>query len=1143
MSRSRAALLAAGVVLAAAIAAVSTAAGADAVNGSDAGGATLARFPTLHGDRIVFEAHGNLWEVARTGGTARRLTAEAGTDVMPRFSPDGRWIAFTGDYQGNRDVYVMAADGGTVRRLTYWSDIQPDAPLRWGPNNMVVTWTPDSRHIVFLSRRDSWNAWYGRLFEVGLDGGLPQPLPLDRGGLMSYSPDGNRIAYNRIFRNYRTWKRYDGGLAPDVYLYDLRTRQLQRVTNWKGTDTAPMWYRNTIYFLSDRDQARRENIWAYDLATRKFREVTHFTDYDIDFPSLGDSGIVFQQGGVLYVLDLPSEQLHRLAISVPDDGLRTGPRYIDASKYIRDPDMAQVTDYDLAPNGKRVLLTARGDLFSLPAQHGDTRDLTATSGADEDHPAWSPDGRQVAYTTDSSGEQQIAVRPAQGGAQRLLTQFARGYLYQPVWAPGGDKLAFSDSAHKLWYVTLAGGAPVFVAQDTYQEIHDYAWSPDGRWLAYSVTAANQQSQIWLYELATRRATRVSDGRASDHEPVFGPGGKYLYFVSGRHENPVLSESEFNIADLRTSGVYVTTLQAAEPSPFAPQSDEGLPQGRETPAPGAGPGPAAAAPAPIRIDLPGLMARAVPVPIPAASIGTLDVRAGLLYYQTLAPQTLEGPLGGQKSALHRYDLKQRKDSVLINALDSYVISRDGSTVLYRRDAAGKKAFYFVDARSGAAASANANANAASAGNSADAAAPRPLDLSHMQVRIEPRQEWDEMFHSAWRLERDFFYRPQMNGVNWDAVRRSYQRLLPLLGSRDDLNYLIGQIIGELSNSHTYVGGGDRGGTEPRVPTAYLGVDYGIDARRGHYVFSRIYPGDNTRPAYRSPLTEPGLDVRTGDELLAIDGQDVPLDRDPASFLVGKQQQTVRLTVERPGGKPHDVVVQPLANELLLRSRAWIDHNREVVDQASNGRIAYIYLSDMEELGMEQFIRQFYPQLDRQALIIDDRWNGGGNVDQIVLERIRRMLVGMSTNREGAAETVPEQLIAGPKVCLINQYSASDGDLFPYFFRQYGLGPLIGMRTWGGVRGIRGYWSLLDDGYITIPEDAIYGLDSHWVLENHGVEPDQVVEDTPGQLQAGTDAQLNAAVTYLLGRLQQHPATLPPAPPGLPAYPPQNGAGGH
>ncbi len=1094
---------------------------------------TLARYPTLHGNRIVFEAHGNLWAIARAGGTAARLTAEAGTDLMPRFSPDGRWIAFTGDYQGNRDVYVMPADGGAARRLTYWSDVEPDAPLRYGPNNMVVTWTPDSSHIVFLSRHDSWNSWFGRLFEVGLAGAAPQPLPLDRGGLMSYSPDGRRIAYNRIFRNFRTWKRYDGGLAQDVYIYDFDTRQLQRVTDWKGTDTAPMWYRNTIYFLSDRDKARRENIWAYDVSTRQYREVTHFTDYDIDFPSLGDSGIVFQQGGALYVLDLPSEQLHRLDVRVPDDGMRTGVRYVDAAKDIRDPDMAQITDYDLAPNGERVLLSARGDLFSLPAEHGDTRNLTQTSSADEDHPAWSPDGRQVAYTTDSSGEQQIAVRPAEGGAERLLTHFARGYLYQPVWAPGGDKLAFSDSSHELWYVAVAGGAPVPVAQDLYQEIHDYAWSPDGRWLAYSVTAPNQQSQIWLYELATRRATRVSDGHASDHQPLFDRSGKYLYFVSDRHENPVLSEIEFDEADLRTNGIYVATLQAGEPSPFAPQSDEAA-AGAATAAAGAvgsTASPAAGADvssrsrpgasAPIHVDLNGLMARAVPVPIPAASIGTVAVRADLFYYQTLPLQTLAGPLGGQKGALHVYDLKQRKGSVLVNSIDSFVVSSDGSKVLYRRD----KAFFIADAKP-----------------SESASAPTPeakaLDLSHMGTRIDPRQEWDEMFQSAWRLDRDFFFRSQMNGVDWDAVRRSYERLLPLLGSRDDLNYLIGEMIGELSNSHTYVGGGDRGGTEPRVPTAYLGADYGIDARSGHYVFSRIYPGDNTRPEYRSPLTEPGIDVHEGDELLAIDGQTVPVSRDPAAFLVGKQQQTVRLTVARPGGTPHDVVVRPLDNELLLRSKAWIDHNREVVDRASNGRIGYIYLSDMEDLGMEQFIRQFYPQLDRQALIVDDRWNGGGSVDQIVLERLRRMLVGMSTDREGTAETVPEQLIVGPKVCLINEYSASDGDLFPYFFRQYGLGPLIGMRTWGGVRGIRGDWDLLDGGYITIPEDAIYGLNSHWVLENHGVEPDRVVQDTPGELQAGVDAQLNAAVAYLLGQLRQHPSTLPPAPPGLPAYPPQN-----
>ncbi len=1100
---------------------------------------TLMRFPTLHGGRIVFVAHDNLWEVDRSGGTARRLTDHPGIDWMPRFSPDGRWIAFTSDYQGDTDVYVMPAAGGAARRLTWWSDVMADAPLRWGPNNLVVTWTPDSRSIVFLSRRKAWNLWDSRLYEIGLGGGLPRELPLDRGGLLSFSPDGRRIAYNRIFSNFRNWKRYDGGLAQDVYLYDFATRHLQRVTHWQGTDTAPMWYHDTIYFLSDRGAARRENIWAYDLATHRFRQITRFTDYDIDFPSLGDDGIVFQQGGWLYVLDLPGETLHRLSVRVPDDGERTGPRSVDASKYIRDPDNAQLTDYDLAPHGQRALLVARGDVFSLAAGHGQTRDLTASSDADEDHPAWSPDGRWVAYTTDASGEQQIAVRAAQGGPERLLTHFATGYFYLPAWSPDSERVAFSDNEHRLWYVAVAGGgAPVLVAQDRYQEMHDYSWSPDGRWLAYSRTDDTQQRQIWLYEVATRRATCVSRPGSDDFQPRFDPSGRYLFFLSSRHENPVLAENEFDIADLKTTGLYVATLQAHEPSPFAPRADAEAVTAAYR-----------GAAAPLHIDLDGLMDRAVPVPIPQATLAGFDVRGTLIYYMTEPPSTIAASIAGEQNTLHLYDLQARRDGLLIDNLMSYVVSADGTRLMYRRDAGDTPFFYIVPA------------GLAAAGAAVHA---KPLDTSHMHIRIDPRQEWTEMFDSAWRLERDFFYRPQMNGVDWDGVRRSYERLLPLAGSRTDLNYLIAEMLGELSNSHTYVAGGDRGRSEPRVPSAYLGVDYGIDARTHRYVFERVYAGDNTRPDYRSPLTEPGIDVHAGDELVAIDGTPVRVGKAPESYLVGKQHHTVRLTIAEgadspeaadspagvaspagahtPGGAhtsngahTRDVLVRPLDDELLLRSKAWIDHNRELVERASGGRIAYIYLGDTDEPGMEQFIRQFYSQLDRRALILDVRWNVGGVADPLILERLRRELVGMTTNREGAVLTTPPQLLAGPMACLINEYTASDGEVLAYYFRRYGLGPLIGMRTWGGARFYRGDWSLLDGGYITIPETAPYDLSSHWIIENHGVEPDMPVQDSPAELLAGKDAQLRAAVEYLLQALAKRPATLPAAPPGLPAYP--------
>jgi tricorn protease len=1084
---------------------------------------TLMRFPALHDGTIVFEAYGNLWQVSRAGGTASRLTADPGYDQMPRFSPDGRWIAFTARYQGNQDVYVIPAGGGPATRLTHHSDAVDKAPTRWGPDNMVVTWTPDSKNIVFLSRRVAWNTWFGRYFTVPVEGGMPTLMPLDRGGFFTYSPDGRSIAYNRIFRNFRTWKRYNGGLAQNVYTYNFDTRQLARITDWKGTNTSPMWYGRKIYFLSDRDEHRRQNIWVYDLDSRQYRQITHFTDYDIDFPSLGNganAGIVFQQGGSLWVIDLPNENVRRLDVNVPDDGTRTGPRYVDADKAIRATDTAGQTDYALSPNGKRAVFSARGDIFTVPAKHGATRDLTNSSNADEDHPNWSPDGKTVAYTTDVRGEHQIAVRPSDGGAERVLTQFKSGFFYTPLWSPDSKWMAVSDANHRLWLVDAGNGKTTQVAQDPYGEIHDQAFSPDGRWLAYSTNAANQQRGIWLYDIGSGKARRVSESFNSDYGPVFSPNGKYLYFVSQRHENPTFAENEFNAVSVETTGIYVATLTKGQVSPFAPQSDEGAVEAKkddksEPWKPGAI--------KPIKVDLDGLMGRAVSVPIPAATITTLDARDEKLFYLTTPPATIEGPLPGQKNVLHVYDLKERKDAVVLEDIDSYSLSADGEKVLYKEKGGDK---YKI---------ADAKADQKDKGEE--------VDLSHMRARVEPLKEWAEMFENAWRLERDLFVNPKMNGVDWQGVHDAYARLLPLAGNRDDLNYIIGEMQGELGNSHTYVGGGDDGDLTKSVPTAMLGADFALDAKSGRYRFETIYSGDNTREDYRSPLTEPGVDVREGEYLLAVNGVDLKAPTDPDELLVGLDDQPVVLSVsDSPNGKRRDVTVKAIKNEVSVREKAWIDHNRALVDKLSGGKIAYIYLSDMSALGMEQFIRQFYPQIDKQALIVDDRWNGGGFIDQIVLERLRRVLVGMDTNRERGTTPIPAQLINGPKVCLINEYSASDGDLFPYYFREYGLGKLIGKRTWGGVRGIRGEWTLLDGGYITVPEDSVYGKRSEWVIENHGVAPDIEVDTDPGELMAGHDAQLEAGVNNLLGELARNPRSLPAAPDLLPAYPPEGNVPG-
>lgn len=1079
----------------------------------------LPRFPNSHGGTIVFVADGNIWQVPRLGGTAQRLTSDPGQDMFPRYSPDGKWIAFTSSYQGNEDVYVIPAAGGAARRLTFESDMYEKTGGRHGPANMVITWTPDSKNIVFLSRRMAWNVWISRLFTVPVGGGLPQALPLDSGGLLTYGPGGHSIAYNRIFRNFRTWKRYEGGLAQQVFTYDFDTKNLTQITDWKGTNTAPMWYGSKIYFLSDRDKNWRANIWVYDQDTRQTREITHFTDYDIDFPSLGDDAITFQQGGKLYVLDLQSEKLHALDLTVPDDGIRTQPRFANVTTYLRDVDMSGNTDYALAPNGKRALFSARGDIYSVPADDGSIRNLTHTPGADEDHPVWSPDGKLVAYTTDASGEQQIATRPAEGGAEKMLTHFSTGYFYGPVFSPDGKLLAFSDNAHRLWLVGTDGSAPRQVAQNPYGEIHDQSFSPDGRYLAYSLNRDAQQHALWLYDITANHAVQISEGHNDDQVPVFSPDGKYLYFLSGRHENPVLSDTEFQFITLKSTGIYAMPLARDGASPFAPRSDEAEVDTRKKDddtswKPGAS--------KPVHIDIDGLMSRAVVVPVPAGNIVSLDLRGGRIFYQTQPIQQIEGDLPGEKAALHVYDVAKRKDAVVAEGLDSYSLSADGQKVLIKRE----KTYTIIDA-------------APDGGKDK-----KPLDLAGLRARIDPITEWSELFDNGWRLERDFFYSTAMNGVDWNAVHEAYRKLLPLAGSREDLNYLIGQMIGELSNSHTYVGGGDDGDLTEPVPTPALGADFAIDPASGTYKFATIYPGDNTRLAYRSPLTEPGIDVKPGDYLLAIDGVELRAPQTPYSLLAGiTPDEPVTLTVaDNPGGKRRELLIKPLKNDLSLREQAWIDHNRDTVDRLSGGRVAYVYLSNMEQLGMQQFIRQFYGQLDKQALIVDDRWNGGGFIDQMVLERLRRVLAGLDVNRERTPNPIPNQVLAGPRICLINHYSASDGDIFPYFFRQYGLGKLLGTRTWGGVRGIRGEWKMMDGGFVTIPEESVYDLDSQWVMENQGVDPDIELEDLPGDLQAGHDKQLETAVGLLVKDLDDKPPGPPKPPPLLPAYPPNGNVPG-
>jgi len=1114
--------------------------------------ASLIRFPQPFGDRIVFVANGNVWSIPKSGGTAVRLTSASGQDMFPRVSPDGRWIAYTEASNAGTDIWVIPAAGGAARRLTFHPTTEAGTGGRHGPDNMVVTWTADSRNVVYLSKRDQWNSWIQNLYEVPVAGGLPTRMPIDSAvGLASFGPDGHTIAYNRIFRNFRTWKRYNGGLAQQLFTYDLNTRELKQLTTWSGTNTSPMWFGDRIYYLSDQDANRRANIWVMDTVTHQTREVTHFTDYDIDFPALGGDAIAFQQGGKLYRLDLPGEHLEEIPVLIPDDGLRTRPRVADVKSEIRPSDPASQVDYALAPNGKRTLFSARGDIFSVPTENGATRNLTSTPGVDEDHPAWSPDGRTIAYTTDVGGRQEIAIRSADGGAEKILTSFAEGYFYGPVFSPDGKTLAFSDGAHRLWIVGTDAGTPKQVAQDKFAEIHDQAFSPDGRWLALSLSSLGRRRDLALYEIATGKLTRIGDGTEIDSNPAWSSDGKYLYFMSSRHENPVGSDIEFDFAILKSAGIYAIPLARETASPVAPKSDEGSgasydssseqpdeathehetksgkhgksakhdEQDKTDDSVTESAGPVKLGPIkPIRIDLDGLMGRAVALPIDAANIMQLDLRGDRIFYLTQPLGLIDGTLSGEKSELRFYDLKTRKSSLVAEDVDSYSLSRDGLRVLIRHE----KDYTVLAAKADA---------------EKDTESKKPLKLDHLRELVDPKQEWAEMFENAWRLERDLFYSPPMNGVDWKGVHDSYRLLLPLAGSREDLNYLIGQMLGEISNSHTYVGGGDDGDTTPPAHSALLGVDWALDAASGRYRFATIYPGDNTRSDYRSPLAQPGLNIKTGDYLLAVNGAELRASADPDSLLqLADPDTTVELTIaDRADGARRQVVVTPVAKELSLRESAWIAHNRDVVDKLSGGHVGYVYMSDMEQLGLQQFVRQFYAQLGKQALIMDDRWNGGGFIAPFAIERLRRMLVALATNRESGIATEPLEVLNGPKVALLNHWSASDGDIFPYLFHLYGLGKLVGTRSWGGVRGIRGYWQMMDGGFVTIPEDALYTLDSQWALENRGVEPDVEVENLPADLLAGHDAQLEAAVDLMLKAIAGKPAGLPPPPPWIPAYP--------
>jgi tricorn protease len=1138
--------------------------GASVAMAQEAPEGRLMRFPDVRGDRIVFVYGGDLWLASTKGGTATRITTHPGRELFPKFSPDGKWIAFTGQYDGHFNIYVMPSEGGQPRQLTFFQGSAQPLSDRMGIHNEVLGWTPDGKRVVFLSRRDASNEWTKRPYTVSVDGGLPEPLLMDQGGLLSFNADGTKIAYNRIFRNFRTWKRYTGGLAQDIYIYDLKNNVFeQQIPHTEYTDTFPMWSGNTIYFTSDRGSEHRLNLYSYDLGSRQVEQLTHFTEFDVMWPSLGDSAIIFENGGYLYLFDPGSRQATKLTIRLPGERDQTLKHWASVAKLI--------TDFDIAPDGKRGVFAARGDVFTVPAKEGATRNLTRTPGIREKSVSWSSDGRWIAFVSDRTGEDEIYITPQDGmgnielgkesepkgkdadkdrgkDKEQQITSGYKGFKFAPAWSPDSKKIAWADKDLRLWYVDINEKKPVEVDRGKFAEIVSYSWSPDSKWIAYDKAQESGLSIVYLYSTADKKVTPVTSELVNSNGPVFDPEGKYLYFLSDRDYNEVLGNYDFEFANPKTTRPYLLTLRADLPSPFPALSDETAIK-REAPGPEvsapeaekgkktegkkkgeekkkeeekAGEGqPSSDALKNFRVDLEGVQNRIVAFPVPPASITSLGAAKGFLYYSTQPVQGLSGPLPGEETALHAFDLAARKDKTLIEGLDKWAISFDGSKVIYQ----AKETYGIIDAKPA---------------DGPKRAGEGALNLSGLRAEIDPPAEWKQIFSEVWRQQRDYFYEASMNGVDWNAVRDKYAPLVPHAASRYDLTYILGEMIGELSNSHTYVGGGDMPELSA-VNVGLLGADFELDAASGRYRFKKIYAGENWNPATRSPLTEPGIGVKEGDYLLAVNGRSLRAPHDPLELLVNTANETTAITVN---SKPDEegartVAVKPISDEFQLRMLNMVETNRKKVDAASGGRIGYIYIPDMGDAGLNAFVKQFFPQIRKQGLIIDVRYNGGGFVDQLIFERLRRILVGMTPARNFESGTLPPVVFHGYMACVTNQYAASDGDFFSYYFKVYKLGPLIGERTWGGVRGIRGNIPLIDGGFITRPEFSLSSLDSKWVIENRGVAPDIEVDNRPDDVVRGKDAQLERAIQEVMKQIEANPKKLPPRPADLPAYPEKPG----
>ncbi|UCC29410.1 MAG: PD40 domain-containing protein [Phycisphaerales bacterium] len=1080
----------------------------------------LMRYADVHKDNIVFTYEGDLWLVPSRGGDARRVTSDPGSETWAKFSPDGRYIAFTGQYDGGRDVYVMDARGGVPKRLTYHPS-----------GDRVLGWFPDGKHVLFRSRRE-YPTRADMIYKISVDGGMPVKLPVDRAGLTALSPDAKQIAYNRISREARTWKRHQGGTAQDIWLGSLEKGDFHKITDWPGTDNFPMWHGNSIYFTSDRKFGTL-NIYKYDLTVGKITPVTSYRDYDVKYPSTGPNQIVYQYGESLHSLDIDSGKTRLVSVNVPSDLVRMRPESVKVAP--------RTGSFGLSPSGKRMLLEARGEILNLPVKDGEPINLTKTSETREKNAVWSPDGRWVAFTSDRTGEEEVYLVDQKGEKPwRQLTKGGLGFRMQPVWSPDSKHLLFSDKFLRLNLVVAETGAIAIIDQGEYDDgwerwgIQDYVWSPDSEWIAYTKLEQSVYEAIFLYSMADKTTQRVTDETYPDWSPSFDPKGRYLYFLSNRDFKPVMGFVDQNHVFLDMCRPYVVVLKDDEPTPFAPKdSEEEVKEPEEEETPGekeeeetpdkkekeaeADKEKDGEADKPVEIDTGGIERRIVAAEgVPAGNYFRLEATdKGFLYlkkdeheftkYQSVTDQT------GGKLDLYHYDLEEKETKKILGGIANYHLSGDGKKLVYR---AGDQ-YGVVD-----------TGKEVKVGDG-------EVKLDRVRIKIDRNQEFLQIFNEAWRVQRDWFYDPGLHGVDWKATGEKYRKFVPYCGNRSDLNYLIGEMIAELNIGHTYVGGGDIQRSPKRVPTGMLGADFDTVPGADYYRIAHIIPGRPWDESERSPLTGPGCPIKVGHFLIAIDGEEVTTTDSVFAFLQDKADAVVTLTYnDKPTAEDAKTCrVKTIRSESAIRYREWVDNNRTFVTEATDGRAGYLHIPNMSSYGLIEFAKAFYPQYYKEALVIDERYNGGGFTGDMIIDRLERKIWALAQPREGKSLRHPERAFHGHYVVLVNADTGSNGEYFAEAVKRNKLAKIIGMRTWGGAVGIEPHQGMLDGGMVTPPQFAPFGLDRTWLIEGYGVDPDIEVQNMPGDVLLGKDAQLEAGVEYILKRLEEDPMEIP----SPPAYP--------